>query len=185
MESFWKNLKLQSPQGLKTSISLLISCEASSKNASALTQKNSNWDQKISRGSRTWQVVHCFVWSSEDKRILSARFSTGTLTLDPSDFLGDLWMIVVRKKNYLFLWKQKEGSHLKTGYGNNRSIDPCKGGVQNHPTKELISFVKEEMEKSRQCELKLFHHWMLLTGNPFAWLFSRTRCALVLGLKRF
>lgn len=42
--------------------------------------------------------------------------------------------------------------------------------VQNDPTKELISFMKEEMEKSRKHELRLFQ--LLLSRRPNACLNS-------------
>lgn len=54
--------------------------------------------------------------------------------------------------------KRRQSSKERLDTTTTEALTLVKEAVQNYPTKELISFVKEEMEKSRQRELKLFHH---------------------------
>ena len=54
--------------------------------------------------------------------------------------------------------KRRLSSKERLDTATTEALTLVKEAVQNYPTKELISFVKEEMEKSRQRELKLFHH---------------------------
>ena len=54
--------------------------------------------------------------------------------------------------------KRRQSSKERLDMATTEALTLVKEAVQNYPTKELISFVKEEMEKSRQRELKLFHH---------------------------
>lgn len=54
--------------------------------------------------------------------------------------------------------KRRQSSKERLDTATTEALTLVKEAVQNYPTKELIPFVKEEMEKSRQRELKLFHH---------------------------
>jgi len=49
-----------------------------------------------------------------------------------------------------------------------------KEAVQNDPTKELISFMKDEMEKSRDHELKLFQLLLTHRANTYSGAFQST-----------
>ena len=119
MERFWKKLNLQPLQGVKTSVSLLISYKASSKNVSARVSKQP-WQKKTANGIKRFQENQRLgEWFTAFFEVVRTRESCQPdLALEPSPspspsgVLGDLWMIVARKKNYLFPWKQKEGSHL-------------------------------------------------------------------------
>jgi len=52
--------------------------------------------------------------------------------------------------------KRRQSSKERLDTATTEALTLVKEAVQNYPTKELISFMKEEMEKSRQHELKLF-----------------------------
>ena len=52
--------------------------------------------------------------------------------------------------------KRRRSSKEKLDMATTEALTLVKEAIQNDPTKELISFMKEEMEKSRQHELQLF-----------------------------
>ena len=52
--------------------------------------------------------------------------------------------------------RRKQSSKERLDMATTEALTLVKEAIQNDPTKELISFMKEEMEKSRQHELKLF-----------------------------
>ena len=52
--------------------------------------------------------------------------------------------------------KRRQSSKQRLDTATIETLTLVKEAVQNCPTKELISFMKEEMEKSRQRELKFF-----------------------------
>ena len=52
--------------------------------------------------------------------------------------------------------KRRQSSKQRFDTATTETLTLVKEAVQNCPTKELISFMKEEMEKSRQHELKFF-----------------------------
>lgn len=52
--------------------------------------------------------------------------------------------------------KRRQSSKERLDTATTEALTLVKEAVQNYPTKELISFMKEEMEKSRQRELKFF-----------------------------
>ena len=45
---------------------------------------------------------------------------------------------------------------MKKGKSNKEKLDTTREAVKNDPTKEMISFLRDEVEKSREHELKLF-----------------------------
>ena len=52
--------------------------------------------------------------------------------------------------------KRKQSSKERLDMATTEALTLVKEAIHNDPTKELISFMREEMEKSRQHELKLF-----------------------------
>ena len=62
--------------------------------------------------------------------------------------------------------KRKQLSKERLDLATTEVLTLVREAVQNDPTKELISFMKEEMEKSREHELRLFQ--LLLSRRPNA-----------------
>lgn len=76
----------------------------------------------------------------------------------PSDLSGECVDDSAKEKE-LFVpvkAKRRQSSKERLDTATIEALTLVKEAVQNDPTKELISFMKEEMEKSRQHELKLF-----------------------------
>lgn len=76
----------------------------------------------------------------------------------PSDLSGEC-LDDSGKEKELFVpvkAKRRQSSKERLDTATTEALTLVKEAVQNDPTKELISFMKEEMEKSRQHELKLF-----------------------------
>ena len=122
-------------------------------------------------------MVHCFIRSSEDKRILSENLALEPLASpSPSDLYvesGD----DSGKDNERFVpvkTKRRPSSKERLDLAATKALTLIEEAVQNDPTKELMSFIKEEMEKSREHELKLFqlllsHRYQAsFNGTPYS-----------------
>ena len=68
-------------------------------------------------------------------------------------------------------YQEKSDSKGEAGYHNNDVLNMVRETVSNDPTKELINFTREEMDKSRQHELQLFQmlqaHKANVGGEPY------------------
>ena len=86
----------------------------------------------------------------------------------PSDLSVEISDNSVKEKELFVLIKTKRRqlSKKRLDSATTEVLTLVREAVQNDPTKELISFMKEEMEKSREHELTLFQ--LLLSHRPNA-----------------
>ena len=86
----------------------------------------------------------------------------------PSDLSVEISDDSVKEKELFVLIKTKRRqlSKKRLDSATTEVLTLVREAVQNDPTKELISFMKEEMEKSREQELRLFQ--LLLSHRPNA-----------------
>ena len=85
----------------------------------------------------------------------------------PSDLSVEISDDSVKEKELFVLIKTKRQlSKKRLDSATTEVLTLVREAVQNDPTKELISFMKEEMEKSREHELTLFQ--LLLSHRPNA-----------------
>ena len=112
-------------------------------------------------------MVHHSLWSGEDKGILLARFGTRALSFNFTKWFvcGNLgWQCQGKELFVPIKTKRKQLSKERLDLATTEVLTLVREAVQNDPTKELISFMKEEMEKSREHELRLFQ--LLLSHRP-------------------
>ena len=86
----------------------------------------------------------------------------------PSDLSVEISDDSVKEKELFVLIKTKRRqlSKKRLDSATTEVLTLVREAVQNDPTEELISFMKEEMEKSREHELTLFQ--LLLSHRPNA-----------------
>ena len=86
----------------------------------------------------------------------------------PSDLSVEISDDSIKEKELFVLIKTKRRqlSKKRLDSATTEVLTLVREAVQNNPTKELISFMKKEMEKSREHELTLFQ--LLLSHRPNA-----------------
>ena len=134
--------------------------------------------QKTATGIKTYQEDRGFgKWfnalfdvvktrdSCQPERALEPSISSSSPQCTPGSFLDDNTADNVEDEAELFLPKRS----AKKGKCNKDTLDTTQEvmkliqeAVRNDPTKEMISFLRDEMEKSCEHELKLFQ---LMLGN--------------------
>ena len=121
--------------------------------------------QKTATGIKRFQEDHGFgKWfkdlfevvktrdSCQPEQALEPSSTNSERSVTSADGLGEEEDLFVPIKNA----KKKQSTKEKLDATTIEVMKLVKGAVDNDPTKEMINFMREEMEKSRQHELKLF-----------------------------
>ena len=115
--------------------------------------------QKSATGSRIRQVVpHSFEVVKTRESCRPNLALEPSASSSPSDLSVEISDNSVKEKELFVLIKTKRRQLSKKRLDSaiTEVLTLVREAVQNDPTKELISFMKEEMEKSREHELTLF-----------------------------
>ena len=135
--------------------------------------QNSNRDQEIPRWPGIWEMVSNPFCCCENKRIMSTRASHRTITITITMFI----IVSIRQGQWWGSWEPwkcrdwnvyscKKSNKRKKEIHNWCSLRSCEGSGKNDPTRDLINFMREEMDKAREHELKMFH--LLQSSRPNA-----------------
>ena len=125
----------------------------------ALTQKTATGIKRFQedQGFGKWFTALCEVVKTREScqpnlaLEPSASSSPSDLSVESLDDSGKEKELFVPVKT-----KRRQSSKERLDSATTETLTLVREAVQNDPTKELISFMKEEMEKSREHELKLF-----------------------------